>query len=154
MVLGPATIRFSMIWYVSRGKLLGESISLTWFGTISLEAWLLLAQKSTPCDWSLVWQVDDIRSYCMIWFAFFDCLRKIVPYCVPFIFYRIFHIVCAKIGFVNFCRWSCVVWVNFIIELKIIVECHWKHIWKIFKHKQCCHLSVNTVKRQNLYSFK
>ena len=70
----------------------------------------------------------------MIWFAFFDCLRKIVPYCVPFIFYRIFHIVCAKIGFVNFCRWSRVVWVNFIIELIIIVECHWKHIWKIFKH--------------------
>ena len=30
---------------VARGKLLGESISLTWFGTISLEAWLFLAQN-------------------------------------------------------------------------------------------------------------
>ena len=60
----------------------------------------------------------------MIWFAFFNCLRKIVPYCDSFVFYRIFRIICAKIIFVNFCRGSCVIWVNLIIEFKIIVECH------------------------------
>ena len=59
----------------------------------------------------------------MIWFAFFNCLRKIVPYCDSFVFYRIFRIICAKIIFVNFCRGSCVIWVNLIIEFKIIVEC-------------------------------